>query len=90
MNDDYSEADYQAYYDEGDEELMDKHNDFIMRNLISVAETWPKEHLDNYIKNLEDQINDIHALLKELKIIQRRKQKERDRKLRETGPRGAA
>ena len=69
---------------------MNKKNDYLMRNLIEVAETWPKEHLENYIKNLEEQINDIHALLKELKVIQRRKQKERDRKLRETGPRGAA
>jgi len=65
-------------------------SDYTKRSLLDVANTWPKEHLENYIKNLEGQINDIQDLVKDLKVLLKRKQKERDRKLRETGPRGAA
>lgn len=55
-----------------------------------MAEHWPKDHLDGYIKKLEEQINGIKDLLRGLKQIQAKKQKEINRKLRDTGPRGAA
>ena len=60
-----------------------------MTSLLDVAEKWPKEHLDDYIKNLEEQINNIRELVIKLKEIQRKKQKQIDRKLRESGARGA-
>ena len=56
---------------------------------LKIAEKWPKSHLDEYIKDLEGQANELKELVQALKAIQRRKQKEIDRKLRDNGPRGA-
>ena len=64
-------------------------SEYIKNSLLRVAEGWPKEHLDDYIKNLETQVNDIRELLKDLKSIQAKKQKEINKKLRESGTRGA-
>ena len=63
---------------------------FIRESIIRTAEQWDKSHLDMYIKELEDQVEDIQYLLKGLKSIQTKKQKEINRKLRDSGPRGAA
>jgi len=58
--------------------------------LLDIAEAWPLGHLNDYIKNLEIQVSEIRELVNELKRIQRKKQKEVNRKIRDTGPRGAA
>jgi hypothetical protein len=65
-------------------------SDYVKQSLLKVAEGWPKSHLDDYIKNLESQVEDIRKLLHELKTIQSRKQREINRKLRnpESGTRG--
>ena len=57
--------------------------------LLKVAQEWPLEHLNGYIENLEEQISDIRGLIQELKSIQKSKQRERNRKLRDSGTRGA-
>jgi hypothetical protein len=57
--------------------------------LLKIAEQWPKSHLDDYIKGLEGQTDELKELIQALKTIQKRKQKEIDRKLRDSGPRGA-
>ncbi len=56
---------------------------------LQVAERWPKPQLDDYVKELEGQVNELKELVQALKTIQKRKQKEIDRKLRDSGTRGA-
>jgi len=58
--------------------------------LMKVAETWSLEHLNSYVENLQEQIKDIRDFIRQLKIIQKAKEKERSKKFRDTGPRGAA
>jgi hypothetical protein len=64
-------------------------SEYTKNSLLRIAEAWQLEHLKNYIDNLESQVNDIKDLLKALREIERKKQKAVNRKLRESGPRGA-
>jgi len=70
----------------GEAEMSDYHKS----TLITIARSWPLEHLNGYIEQLETQVRDIRELVRELKALQREKQKARDKKLRDNGPRGAA
>lgn len=53
--------------------------------LLNIAREWPPEHLDDYIKRLDEQVKNTNELIRELKLIQRQKK----RKLKDSGPRGA-
>ena len=66
-------------------------NEYRKSSLLNVARLWPKEHLDGYIEQLDEQIADLRDFVKQLKVIQKEKQKEIDRKLsrKDTGVRGA-
>ena len=63
-------------------------SEYVKNSLLKIAENWPKSHLDDYIKALDNQVKDIKDLLYDLKAIQSRKQKEIDKKLRDPGTRG--
>lgn len=64
-------------------------SNYIKQSLVNTAKLWPKSHLDDYIKNLEEQVHQIKELLYELRLLQKQKQKEIDKKLRDSGPRGS-
>lgn len=64
-------------------------NNYYKNVLVNVARTWSKSHLDDYIKGLEIQVSSIKELLSELKALQKVEQKKIDKKLRESGTRGA-
>jgi len=65
-------------------------SDTYKTSLLRIAESWPKDHLENYIRQLESQVSDIRELVKELKKIRDAKQKEINRKLRDSGPRAGS
>ena len=64
-------------------------NPYYKDSLLRLAQQWPLDHLNNYVKQLESQVVDIKELVRELKKIQATKQKEVNRKLRDSGTRGA-
>jgi chaperonin cofactor prefoldin len=57
--------------------------------LIAVAKKWPHDQLKEYIENLEGQIEELKELVRELRAVERQKQKEINRKL-ESGTRGGS
>ena len=66
-------------------------NEYRKSSILNTAKMWQKEHLDAYIEQLDEQIADLRDFVKQLKIIQKEKQKAIDRKLsrKDTGVRGA-
>lgn len=54
--------------------------------LLLLANEWTLEQVNNYIQRLEERVNSMNTLIKELKVIQRKKKR---RKIVDTGsPRG--
>jgi len=53
--------------------------------VLNIANEWNTEQLTNYINLLEERIVDAHTLIKELKILRKKKL---SKKVYDTGPRG--
>ncbi len=56
--------------------------------LLAVAKSWPVEILKDYINQLEEQVEDLRGLVRELKVLLKAKEKAIKAKL-DSGPRGA-
>lgn len=57
--------------------------------LLAIVKAWPIETTRVYISNLEEQIGELRELVRDLRSMEKVKQRAIDKKLRESGPRGA-
>ena len=56
---------------------------------IDLVQSMSVSQLEDYVKKVEEQLIELKQFHQQLKAIQARKQKEINKKLRDSGPRGA-